>query len=159
MKRFLVAAAVFGGIAVVAYLSTLGCCQVMSRSRPAVGWTDRFGLAPEQRQAVAEADKQFIAQKEASCGILCAKRAQLIQLLKQPDPDRAPLVQLAEEIGQEQTVLEKATLDHLLAVSRHLDPAQRQRWMVSVTDGLRTACKETACGMKGSCAVQGGKKK
>ena len=154
MKRFLIVTAVLLGIAGVAYLATLGCCQVMSRSRPAAGWADQFDLVPEQRQAVTEADKQFIAQKEASCGILCAKRAQLIQLLKQPDPDRAPLIQLAEEIGREQTALEKATLDHSLAVSRHLNPAQRQRLMASVTDELRTACKETACGVKGNCFVE-----
>ena len=159
MKRFLVVTVVLLGIAGVAYLATLGCCQMMSRSGSAVGWADHLNLTPEQRQAVAQADKQFIAQKEASCGILCAKRAQLIELLKQPDPDRAPLVQLTEEIGQEQTVLEKATLDHLLAVSRHLDPAQRQRMMASVTEELRTACNETACGMTPGCSMQGGKGK
>ena len=100
MKRFLIGAALFLGIAGVAYLATLGCCQMMSRGRSAVSWADRFDLSPDQRQAVAEADKQFLAQKEASCGVLCAKRAQLIELLKQPEPDRAALAQLTEEIGQ-----------------------------------------------------------
>ena len=159
MKKFLIGAVILLGIGGVAYLSTLGCCQMISRGRPAASLVDQLNLTPDQRQAVAEEDKQFLKQKEASCGVLCAKRAQMIQLLKQPEPDRATLVQLTEEIGQEQTALEKATLDHLLAVGRHLDPAQRQRMMASVTEELRTACNETACGMKGNCFVQGGKKK
>ena len=154
MKRVLIGAVVLLGVSGVAYLATLGCCQMMSRRISRTGWADKFNLAPEQRQAVAEADRQFLAQKGTSCGILCAKRAQLIALLKQPEPDRAALAQLAEEIGQEQTILEKATLDHLLAVGRRLGPAQRQSMMASVTEELRTACKETACGMKGSCSVQ-----
>ncbi len=159
MKKFLIGAVILLGVGGVAYLATLGCCQVMSRSRPAPDWIERRSLTPEQRQAVAEADKQFVSQKEASCGILCAKRAQMIQLLKQPEPDRTTLVQLTEEIGQEQTLLEKATLDHLLAVGSHLDPDQRQKMMASVAEELRTACNETACGMKGNCMVQKGKKK
>jgi hypothetical protein len=67
------------------------------------------------------------------------------------------LAQLAEEIGQEQTALEKATLDHLLAVGRQLDPKQRERLMASVSEELRTACRMTACGMTEGCAMQEGK--
>ena len=154
MKRFLIGAAVLAGIAGVTYLATLGCCQLVRSHRSVSGWVEQLNLAPEQRQAVAEAEKQFMAQKKESCQILCAKRAQMIQLLKQEEPDRAALAQLAEEIGQEQTRLEKGTLDYLLAVSRHLEPEQRQRLMASVTEDLRTACNATACGMTKGCSAK-----
>ena len=155
MKRLLIGIGLFLGIAGVAYLSTLGCCHLMGKaaSGSSTGWTAGLLLTPEQRQAVEAADKQFLARKEESCRILCAKWAQMIQILKQPEPDRVVLIQLAEEIGQEQTALEKATLDHLLAVSGQLDPKQRERLMASVSEELRTACKETACGMTSGCKV------
>lgn len=151
MRRFLIGAAVLAGIAGVTCLATLGCCHLVGSRRSGSGWVEQLNLAPEQRQAVDKAAKQFLAQKEESCRILCAKRAQMIQLLKQEEPDRAALAQLAEEIGQEQTRLEKATLDYLLAVNRRLEPEQRKRLMASVTEDLRTACNATACGMTKGC--------
>ncbi len=158
MKRFLIAAGVLLGLAGLAYLATLGCCHLMA-SRPQPGWAERLSLTPDQRQAVAAAQKQFLARKQESCGILCAKRAQMIQLLKQPEPDQPALLQLAEEIGQEQTALEKATLEHLLAVRQHLDPAQSERLMNLVSEDLRTACAATACGMTPGCSMKGEKEK
>ena len=153
MKRFLMAAGISLGIAGVAYLTTLGCCRLMAGSS-AAGWTERIRLTPEQRRAVAEQERQFLARKQESCGILCAKRAQMIQLLKQTDPDQTALLQLAEEIGQEQTALEKATVEHLVAVSRHLEPEQRLRMMGLVSEDLRTACAATACGMGPGCSMK-----
>ena len=154
MKRFLVWAGILVGVAGVAYLATLGCCQVLRMHPQPGGWVDRLNLTPDQQGPAGEAKKQFLAQKEESCRLLCAKRAQIIQLLKQPDPDRAGLAQLTEEIGQEQTRLEKATLDYLLAVGRLLEPAQRERLMASVSEELRTACSETACGMSPGCSMR-----
>ena len=155
MKRFLIGAGVLLGIAGVTYLATVGCCHLMVKGRSEAGWVDHLNLAPEQREAVAAAKKQFLAQKEESCRVLCAKRAQMIQSLKQPDPDRAVLAQLAEEIGREQTALETATLDYLLAVGRQLEPPQRERLMASVSEELRTACRMTACGMTPGCTMKG----
>ena len=157
MKRFLIAAGVVLGIAGVTYLATVGCCHLMGKGHSSAGWVNRLSLTPEQRQAVDVADKQFLARKEESCRILCAKRAQMIQVLKQMEPDRAMLIQLAEEIGQEQIALEKATLDHLLAVGGQLDPKQRERLMASVSEELRTACRMTACGVGPGCFVREGK--
>ena len=163
MKKFLIGAAIFLGVGGVAYLATLGCCQMMSRRISPAGWVESLVLAPEQRQAADAAKKQFLAQKEESCRLLCAKRAQVIQLLKQSANDlgrnRAALMQLTEEIGQEQTLLEKATLDYLLAVNHHLEPAQREKLMASVSEELRTACRETACGMTPGCSMKEGEKK
>ena len=96
----------------------------------------------------------FLTQKQASCEVLCAKRAQLIQLLKQTDPDRSAMLQLTEEIGQEQTALEKTTLEYLLAVNRRLEPQQRGKLTALVSEELRTACKMTACGMTRGCSIR-----
>jgi Spy/CpxP family protein refolding chaperone len=161
MKRFLVIAFALVGVGSVGYLATLGCGQMLSRKRSPAGWVGSLSLAPEQRQAVSAAEKQFLAQKSESCRILCAKRAQIIQMLKQSandlGRDRAALAQLAEEVGREQTALEMATLDYLLAVNRQLEPSQRERLMASVSEELRTACRMTACGMTEGCAMQEGK--
>lgn len=157
VKRFLVIVFALVGIGGVAYLATLGCGQMLSRRRSPAGWVESLALTPEQRQAAAAAQKQFMAQKQESCGLLCAKRAQVIQLLKQSDPDRAALAQLAEEIGREQTRLETATLDYLLAVNRQLEPPQRDRLMASVSEELRTACRMTACGMTEGCMMTTGR--
>lgn len=153
MKRVIFVAVVVAAIAGIAYLATLGCCQVLGITRRSRSLTQGLGLNAGQRQEVAALEKEYLARKQASCGTLCAKRAQLIQLLKQEKPDPGVLNGLVEEIGREQLALEKATLDHLLAVNRTLEPAQRERLVASVTEELRLACKATACGAAGHCFV------
>lgn len=159
MKRILIGAVLISVIAGVAYLATLGCCQLMGIGKKPLFLTRQLQLGPAQRQAVAALENSFFTQKRASCGTLCAKRAQMIQLLRQPEPDRVLLSNLAEEIGREQVALEKATLEHLLAVSHQIEPPQREKLTALVTEQLRSACRMTACGMTEGCAVTGGKDK
>ena len=153
MKRRIVQGILLVTVAAVAYLATLGCCGLFTRSGRPASLTQQLDLSPEQHRVVGQMEKEFLNQKQSSCQVLCAKRAQLIQLLKQPDPDRTAMMQLTEEISQEQTALEKITLEYLLAVNRHLEAPQRKKLMALVSEELRTACKATACGMTRGCAV------
>ena len=153
MKRRIIQGILLVAVAGVAYLATLGCCRLFIRTGRMASLTQQLNLSSEQQRMVGQMEKEFLTQKQASCQLLCAKRAQLIQLLKQPDPDRAAMTQLTEEIGQEQMALEKTTLEYLLAVNRHLSAPQKRKWMALVSEELRTACKMTACGMTPGCAV------
>ena len=159
MKRLILGTVILVVVGGIAYLATLGCCQVLGVTPRARTMTQGLNLDPAQRQQVAALEKEYLARKQAGCGMLCAKRAQLIQALKQEEPDSRVLNGLVEEIGREQTALERATLDHLLAVSRHLDAAQREKLTASMTEELRLACRATACGTVGTCFVQGAKGK
>ena len=157
MKKIVIGAILFVGIAGVLYLATLGCCELMTsrhqQTKP-VAFSEQLQLNSRQKQTLSSLEKGFLAKKQASCEVLCAKRAQVIQLLKQPAPDQAVLHTLVEEIGQEQTALEMATVEHLLALRQHLDVPQREKLTALVTEQLRTACQATACGSTPGCAVQ-----
>lgn len=155
MKRILVVAAALAGAGVLIYLATLGCCQLLSGSAKPVPLTQGLNLTPEQGQQVAGLRRDYLDRKAESCRTLCAKRAQMITLLRAADPDRGTLMTLIEEIGREQTALEKATVEHLLAVSRRLEPGQRKKLISRVTEELREACRQTACGAAGECFVAG----
>ncbi len=157
MKRILLGSILVLGIAGIAYLMTLGCCQLLEINQGPASLVQQLHLTSAQQQEIAALDRNFLAQKQVSCQVLCAKRAQLIQLLRQPEPDRAMLSTLTEEIGREQVALEKATLEHLLAVGQHLGPSQRGKLTGLMTEQLRTACRMTACGVTDGCAVTGGK--
>lgn len=154
MKKFILSAGLVTAALVVAYLATLGCCRLLQVRGSSGGWSDRLGLTAEQRERVRPLEQAFARQSGASCGTLCAKRAQMIALLKRPDPDRAVLAGIVEEIGAQQTALEKATLDHILAVAGELDPPQRERMVARLNEELRTACRRTACGMSGVCLAE-----
>ena len=153
MKRLVIVTVVFAAIAGVAYISTVGCCHFIWSRGKTIPLSQQLHLTAAQRQTIVSLEGNFMVQKAAACQTLCGKRAQLIQLLKQPEPDQATISRIVEEIGQEQTALEKATIDHLLAVRQHLEPSQRSTLADLVTEELRTACKETACGMTPGCAV------
>ena len=156
MKRWIFGGVVLAAVAGVAYLATLGCCQLMRRGEaPKVqAISDELNLTPDQRRQVASLEKDFMSRKEASCGVLCAKRAQMIQLFKQREPDRTTLYTLTEEIGREQTALEKATIEHLLALRNVLDEPQKERLVARVSERLRTACEATACGSTTGCFME-----
>ena len=151
MKRILIGGIILGAIAVFCYLATVGCCQLVGFRSRQRNLSERLQLTPAQRNEMASLEKNFLVQKGASCQTLCAKRAQLIQLLKQPQPDVTALHLLAEEIGQEQVALEKATVDYLVTLGGHLEPAQREKLTALVSEELRTACRQTACGTTPGC--------
>lgn len=156
LKRFLGFSIVVGAVIGAVYLSTVGCCHLMGWGKGPVSLTTQLGLSGPQKQEVAKLEQVFLARKQASCDILCTKRAQLIQLLQQEKPDRDILARLVDEIGAEQAVLERATMDHLLAVRDRLDPAQRKKLAQGVTEQLRMACRATACGTTAGCLVKEG---
>ncbi len=153
MKRIGIGVALATAVAGVAYLATLGCCHLVGFGGRQAPLAEQLHLSLAQRRAIASLEKTFLAEKQASCGRLCEKRAQLIQLLRQPEPDRATLDVLVKEIGQEQASLEKATLNHLLAMRRYLEPPQLEKLNSLMTEQLRTACKLTACGSTPGCSI------
>lgn len=154
MKKILVLIGLFAAVAGVAYLATLGCGQVFRSARCGIPWSERLGLSGEQKRRVASLEKAFLRKTQAACGVLCAKRAQMIELLKKESPDRPALAALVEEIEAEQLAMEKASLDHVLAVASGLEPSERERYLAMVREELRTACKGTACGMGPGCAAK-----
>ena len=158
MRRLFVWGALFAGLAAVAYFATLGCCHLFgSMNRPSL--VSSLRMSAEQRKEVSALEQAYLARKDESCAKLCQKRAQLIELLKQPVPDRAVIEVLVREIGDEQASLEKATMDHLLAVREHLEPGQRERLTGLLVEQLRTACRMTACGATRGCSMVGRKEK
>ena len=154
MKKIAVQIGLFLAVAGVAYLATLGCGGLVRGAWRSAPWSQRLGLTGEEKDRVAALEKEFLAQNRTACGTLCAKRAQMITLLKQEKPDRAVLAALVEEIGFEQLGMEKTAMDHVLAVASQLDPAARERYLALVREELRTACKGTACGMGPACAAK-----
>ena len=157
LKRILIGSIGVIAIGGVAYLATLGCCQLMALGKPTgPSLSDQLQLSKSQRQAVAPLEKQFLAQKQSSCQVLCQKRAQLIRLLEDPKPDPGVLGLLTEEIGKEQTALEKGTLDYLLTLRQYLDSDQSSKLVELVSEQLRTACQKTACGVTPGCFVTEG---
>lgn len=157
MKRFIWIALVLLGIGTAAYWATIGCCRMMGMNSSQPSLVDDLGLTPEQNAAAAPLEKDFLARKNASCQILCEKRAQLIRVIQEKDPDQALIDRLVEEISTEQMTLEKATLTHLLALRKILEPAQQERLVARMSEQLRSACDMTACGMGGSCSMGKGR--
>ena len=154
MKRFIFGGLILGAIAGTAYLAALGSCRVLGVNRRKTTMTQGLNLNSAQKEKITALKKEYLTRKQAGCETLCAKRAQLIQALKQEEPDPSVLNGIIEEIGREQIALEKATLDHLLAVSRSLDTARRERLIASMSEELRLACKATACGRHQDCLLR-----
>ena len=158
MKRTLICILAALGVAAVAYLSVIGCCSLFSAHHrgyvagSSFSLTRRLGLSGDQQKQVSLLEKEFIAKKKATCESLCAQRERLAELLKQPRPDRALLSQTVEEIGREQMALEKATVDHLVAVQGHLNDSQRRKMDAWVAGEMESACEMTACGDTPGCA-------
>mgnify|MGYP001561326719 CR=1 FL=1 len=153
MKRIGWTVVVFGLVAGMVYLASLGCGHLMICSRRSVSLSQRLGLTPQQRIQFEAREKEFLAQKDLACQRLCEKRAQLIQLMRTSEPDTMLMTSLTDQITREQTALERGTLEHLLALRSVLTPTQREKLTASIADQLRRACEMTACGKTSGCFV------
>lgn len=153
MKRMALGVILFAGVAGLVYLATVGCCHLMAFSGREAPLSEKLKLTPGQRRDFASLEKEYLAQKDASCQRLCAKRAQLIRLLKAPAPDRTLIGSVTDEIGREQTALERTTLDYLLTLRRRLDDRQQSRLVALMSDRLSRACEMTACSEAGGCFI------
>ena len=149
MKERIIKAGLFIAAAGVATLAVLGAGQLVSQIPRSL--SDEVGLSFLQHQRMAPLRKSFLAQREASCQVLVEKRAQLIQLLKISPPDRVLIARLTDQIGREQTELERATLNHLLDLQEYLNPAQREEMTDRMLSQLRAACELTSCGKVSGC--------
>jgi len=161
MKRVLIGFCAFAAIAGVAYLSVIGCCSLISHHRGsaerAFSMSRRLKLSGDERRQVDRLEKEFLVKKENTCRSLCAKRERLAQLLRQEPEDQAALSQIVEEIGRDQMILEKATLDHLRAIQSYLNPEQRRTMNGWVAKEMESACEMTACGYTPGCVEPGHK--
>ena len=151
MKRWIITVLLLAGIGFVAYLSTVGCCRLMGWGRRPVTLSQRLNLTSSEHEEMVRLEQAFSRRQAQSCELLCAKRAQLIQLVQQDDPDAALIQRIVEEIGFEQMSMEKATAEHLLALRRSLDPDQRKQLSALIAEEPRTACSQTVCGRTPNC--------
>ncbi|MCM8812169.1 MAG: periplasmic heavy metal sensor [Candidatus Omnitrophica bacterium] len=157
MKRFLIAAAILLPTAALVYLATIGCCHLLASGRKPASLLSHLALSAEQKKELAGLEAGYLAEKQRACERLCATRDRLLTALQKPDSDQVMLTQMIEEIGREQMNLEKATLQHILAVRGRLDSRQKVQLTRMVSERLHSACEMTACGATPACAVTGKK--
>jgi len=154
MKRLVRNTVGLGLVAGVCYLAVIGFCNLVGIERRPTSFTEGLHLSPDERIAVDRLTERYLATKQDACAVLCAKRAQLIRLIREEQPDIETMHRLVEEIAQVQMGLERATLEHLLAVGRLVGPRDRQQLIDRVTERLRMACRMTACGETPDCTLR-----
>lgn len=151
LKRLGLGVVVLGFLGGMVYLASLGCVHLWAEKNRPIPLSKQLDLTAQQSAQFQAQEKNFMNQKELACEKLCEKRAQLIQAIRSNEPDTVLLTSLTEEIGREQMVLERATLEHLLALRSVLKPAQQKKLTTAISRQLREACKMTACGKTSGC--------
>ncbi|MFQ6091566.1 MAG: Spy/CpxP family protein refolding chaperone [bacterium] len=93
----------------------------------------QLNLTEDQFRRVRDAQGQVAEEMEAMRKSLRAKRAELVRLLREPDPDRAEIDARLREIATLQADLERRVVDNLLKLKGVLTPEQREK-LLSIID-------------------------
>lgn len=86
--------------------------------------SDKLGLTAEQREAITAMDVEFRREARETRGEIREKRARLIDLLREDDPDREAIDALVTELSSVQERMEHLVVDHIIEEKSVLTPEQ-----------------------------------
>jgi Spy/CpxP family protein refolding chaperone len=104
-------------------------------NNPAV--RQRLGITADQTAKIGQQDSDFEKSEIQARAALQVKQIEMRDLLAAANPDRAAIDAKVQDVGAAQTAVEKAAVDHGLAVRDILTPAQRQQLQQFRTDGFQ----------------------
>ncbi|UCE27213.1 MAG: periplasmic heavy metal sensor [Candidatus Coatesbacteria bacterium] len=93
---------------------------------PSDGLGEKLELTPEQKEKFKENREDMKEQAEPIRRELDEKRSEVIELLKEPEPDTARRDELFKEIASLQVQLEILVFDHMHETAQVLTPEQRE---------------------------------
>lgn len=93
---------------------------------PPDGLGEKLGLTPEQKEKFKENREDMKERAEPIRRELDEKRSEVIDLLKEPEPDTARRDELFEEIAGLQVQLEILVFEHMHETVQELTPGQRE---------------------------------
>jgi Spy/CpxP family protein refolding chaperone len=97
----------------------------------------RLGITADQTAKIRQQDSDFQKSEIQARAALEVKQIEMRDLLAAANPDRAAIDAKVQDVGAAQTALEKAAVDHGLAVRDILTAAQRQQLQQLRTDGFQ----------------------
>ncbi|NCQ27994.1 MAG: hypothetical protein COW34_00570 [Armatimonadetes bacterium CG17_big_fil_post_rev_8_21_14_2_50_66_6] len=129
MKR---KAVLVGLVAACAAASFFGSRALSEKLAPPPGGCslDCFGpqlaLTSRQRRQCAASDKVFEQRRSALTVTLAERQAKLMEVLRKPDPGRAEVDRALDAVSEIQAALQRAVVDHLLALKSVLTADQQK---------------------------------
>jgi Spy/CpxP family protein refolding chaperone len=152
-------AVLLGLVAACAAASFLGSKALSEKLAPPPGGCslDCFGpqlaLTSRQRRQCAVSDETFEQRRSALTVTLTARQAKLMEVLRKPDPGRAEVDRALDAVSETQAALQRAVVDHLLALKSVLTADQQK----ALFDSLgRHLCGCAGPGMSAAACQPGG---
>ena len=152
-------AVLLGLVAACAAASFLGSKALSEKLAPPPGGCslDCFGpgmsLTSRQRRQCAVSDEAFEQRRSALTVTLAERQAKLMEVLRQPHPGRAEIDKALAAVSETQAALQRAVVDHLLALKSVLTARQQEELFESLGRHL-CGCAGPGMGASG-CQPEG----
>lgn len=97
---------------------------------------EHLDITPEQHAKLDPVEKEFEQRRVALKARISAADVELAQIISTPEVDEARMKDALGRLNQSQAELQRLTLDHFLAMKRHLRPAQARKLVEWTHDSL-----------------------
>jgi Spy/CpxP family protein refolding chaperone len=131
MKKIILFVVLISAVTLFSFWGGKKVCMMMwpGSINPNQSWYYSFGLTAEQEASLKKMDASFRKDGDKLCMQICKGRLDLLNLIKEKNPNEARVHQKIEEIGQMQILLEKTIADHIIEVKKGLTPAQSEAYL------------------------------
>jgi Spy/CpxP family protein refolding chaperone len=115
-----------------------------------------LGTTEEQWRTLEPVQRQYRAASQSVCGTVNSLRADMIDLLARPDPNRDSIRVKRDQIIDAQRKMQDLTIEHLLSEKQVLSAAQQDKLFSMMKRGDGCAARGTMLGLghgPGGCAM------
>ncbi len=131
MKKVILFAVLVSVVTLFSFWGGKKVCMMMwpGSINPSQSWYYSLGLTAEQETSLNKMDASFRKDGDKLCMQICKGRLDLLNLIKEKNPNEALVHQKIEEVGKLQILLEKTIADQILEVKKNLTPAQSEAYL------------------------------
>jgi len=105
---------------------------------------EELSLRPDQLKTMREAATKFRAVIDGKRQAVASKRKELLQLMRQDDPDRNSIAGVVSEISGMQEEMQRMIAMHMLDMKAGLDKEQQKKFL-DLIDNAMTEEKQVGC--------------
>ncbi len=132
MKKIILFVALISLVTVAGYLVAQKACISIGTKSQGERWYENIGLSKNDSALFKDSDALFRTEMDKVCTRICKERADLIKMMKDPNPDRNAIERKIEQIGKMQIELEKQIAVHILDVTQKLPAEHRQAYIQTI---------------------------
>lgn len=145
MKRLIYLTILISAVTLTGYWAGRKICMGMwpGTVNPSRNWYEGLKISPGQADFFRLEDAAFRRDADPLCMRICARRLEILSLIKTEKADSEKVFGKIAEVGTMQVELEKRIAAHILAVKSKLSPADQETYLARIRRELQASIRQS----------------